>query len=120
VRIDVEAIGRGLTQPSAELCDAWLQARRLMLRAAGQSTFDIWLAPLELIAVDSKGALVVIAPALPLSWVHKRFGPLIANACQSCGQRMRFASPSERLAIDGLPSLKRSSDEEPTINRRVS
>ena len=40
---------------------AWKQIRTMLLDAVGESTFEIWLAPLELIAVDLQDTLVVFA-----------------------------------------------------------
>jgi hypothetical protein len=120
VRVDVAAIRRELAPPGSEHREAWVQARRLMLGTVGESTFDIWLAPLELIALDAAGLLVLTGPVVLLSWVQKRFGPLISRSCEDCGRRVRFASPQERLAIESNPKPSTRSSEEPMMNRRVS
>ena len=59
---------------------AWEQIRAVLLDAVGESQFGIWLAPLELLAVDLEGTLVVSAPRETRSWVTDRFGRLLDSA----------------------------------------
>ena len=56
---------------------AWEQVRAFLREAVGESTFEIWLASLELIAVDLEGTLVVSAPAETVGWVARRFGRIL-------------------------------------------
>jgi hypothetical protein len=122
IRVDVNASRRALKLPSSGDREAWLQARALMLRAIGESTFDIWLSQLELVAVDPAGLLVITGAEATLSWVQKLFGQLISRCCEGSGRRVRFASPQEQLAIENTPDGAASAGvrEQPTINRRVS
>ncbi|HYB26792.1 MAG TPA: chromosomal replication initiator protein DnaA [Solirubrobacteraceae bacterium] len=60
---------------------AWRELRAELRRAVGESTFEIWLAALELrSAHDSK--LVVDAPAATYDWVSKRFGRLLESSAR--------------------------------------
>ena len=81
---------------------AWEQMRALLREAVGESTFEIWLAPLELIAVDLEGTLVVSAPAETVGWVARRFGRVLDGAAQRAGRRLRIADEVERKAAESL------------------
>ncbi|HUA49800.1 MAG TPA: chromosomal replication initiator protein DnaA [Solirubrobacteraceae bacterium] len=60
---------------------AWRELRAELRRAVGESTFDIWLAALELrSAHDSK--LVVDAPAATCDWVSKRYGRILESSAK--------------------------------------
>jgi DnaA N-terminal domain len=83
---------------------AWEQVRALLREAVSESTFEIWLAPLELIAVDLEGALIIAAPAETAGWVTVRFGRLLDGAAQRAGHRVRLADEVERRAADLLAS----------------
>jgi DnaA N-terminal domain len=122
VRVDADVVHRQLTPSSTAEREVWRNARGLMLNAVGESTFDIWLAPVELLAVDREGLLVLTGPKATLSWVQQRFGGLISDSCAQCGHRVRFASPRERAAIQHRPRAASSAavGEQETMNRRVS
>ena len=92
--------------------------RRLLFDAVGESTFAIWLEPLELIAIESSGRLVIAAPAQTASWVRERFGRLIARCAQRVGREFRLADEPERTARgweDGRPAVSARALE---INRK--
>jgi DnaA N-terminal domain len=107
---------------------AWEQMREQLLEAVGESTFEIWLAHLQLIAVDRDERLVVETSVdATRSWVRRRFDRLIERCAARVGRAARFAEEHERLAVShssGLPSYRsthQSSDKEAyTQNRRVS
>jgi hypothetical protein len=92
-----------------------------MHEASGESAFDIWLARLELIAIDRAGSLVVSGPEATLRWVQQRFDRLIGDCGERAGRQVRFASEQERLAIENTPPNATSAGvrNQPT-NRRVS
>jgi hypothetical protein len=81
---------------------AWEEIRAFLLGAVGESTFEIWLAPLELLAVDLESALVVYAPRETVSWVARRFGRILASAAERAGRRLRIADELERQAAETL------------------
>jgi chromosomal replication initiation ATPase DnaA len=89
--------------------------RAFLRESVGESQYEIWLAPLELIAVDG-GTLVVAAPAATTSWVRSRFGRLLGAASERVGRSLRTASEVERAAVaqlrDGAPHL---GDGSPTV-----
>ena len=73
--------------------------------AVGESTCEIWLAPLELIAVDVEGTLIVSAPAETVGWVVRRFGRILDGAAQRAGRSLRVADELERTAAEPLSSI---------------
>jgi chromosomal replication initiator protein len=68
-----------------EPTDAWRELRAELRRAVGESTFDIWLEPLEFVALRD-GKLVIAAPGATRAWVSNRFGRLI-KACANTAFR---------------------------------
>ena len=99
VRVDLAEVRRGLGLPAAEDRAAWERIRSTLLEAVGESTFALWLEPLELIAVDRNGALVIAAPADTVSWVQARFGRIIAAFAERVGHQLRLADEPERRAL---------------------
>jgi len=53
---------RRLRAAGEEDLAAWEQVRTILREAVGESVFEIWLARLELIALDLQGTLIVSAP----------------------------------------------------------
>ena len=107
VRVDLDEVRRGLGLPGVADRDDWQRICSLLLDAVGESTFAIWLEPLELIAVDASGALVAAAPADTCSWVRGRFGPLLTHCSQQTSRELRLADDAERIALargDGRPA----------------
>jgi chromosomal replication initiator protein len=58
---------------------AWRELRAQLRRAVGDSTFEIWLAALELRSFQD-GKVLVDAPPATYDWVSKRFGRVLSNA----------------------------------------
>ena len=71
---------------------AWRELRAELRQAVGDSTYEIWLASLQL-ASFREGALIVDAPAATYDWVSKRFGRIL----ESCA-RIAFG-PDVRLKL---------------------
>jgi hypothetical protein len=108
VRVDLDEVRRGLGLPGVADRGDWERVRTLLLEAVGESQFEIWLAPLELIAIDTSGALVVAAPAATWSWVRDRFGRLLTRCSQQLSRELRLADEPERRALgrqDERPAL---------------
>jgi chromosomal replication initiator protein len=61
---------------------AWSELRAELRRAVGDSTFEIWLASLELSSV-SHHTVVLAAPAATYDWVSKRFSRVLATSTRS-------------------------------------
>ena len=105
VRVDLSAVRERLAAAGAAEQAAWEQIRARLLQAVGESTFDIWLAPLELIAVDLAASLVIDTPAATRSWVQTRFGRLLERCAAEAGRAIRFAKELERLALEPRPNV---------------
>ena len=75
----VPAKGRLPLSVPAEPTAAWRELRAELRRAVGESTYDIWLEPLELVAVRGEKLLLEAPPATE-AWVSRRFGRIL-NAC---------------------------------------
>ncbi len=60
---------------------AWAELRAQLRRAVGDSTFEIWLAGLELRSVED-GKVLLDAPPATYDWVSKRFGRVLANTAR--------------------------------------
>ncbi len=77
---------------------AWRELRAELRRAVGESTYEIWLASLELRSLRD-GTLLLDAPAATYDWVSKRFGRIL----ESCA-RMVFGSDIKlELSSPGVP-----------------
>jgi hypothetical protein len=102
VPVDLGAVRARLKAAGGADRAAWEQIRGMLLDAVGDSTFEIWLAPLELIAVDLNGALVVSAPRETVGWVARRFGRILDSAAERAGRRLRIADELARQAAEAL------------------
>jgi hypothetical protein len=78
------------------------QVRAFLREAVGESTFEIWLASLELIAVDVEGTLIVSTPLETAGWVARRFGRVLDGAAHRAGRGLRIADGVERKAAESL------------------
>jgi DnaA N-terminal domain len=99
VRIDLAEVRRRLGLPTPDDRDDWERIRLQLADVVGESTFAIWLEPLELIAIDGGKALVVAAPSQTASWVHERFGRLMARCALRAGRELRLADEPEQVAL---------------------
>ena len=99
VTVDLEAVRAELVALRPADRRAWEQIRALLFEAVGGSTFEIWLAQLELIAVDRDGRLVVGTPEATRGWVCRRFGGLLERCADRAGRGIRFADEREQAAV---------------------
>ncbi len=60
---------------------AWTEFRAELRRAVGESTYEIWLAPLEL-KLLTDGKLLMDTPAATHDWVSKRFGRVLESCAR--------------------------------------
>ncbi|MGH3025548.1 MAG: DnaA N-terminal domain-containing protein, partial [Gaiellaceae bacterium] len=100
VNVDLAPVRERLGAESEADRVAWEQIRALLLGAVGESQFEIWLAPLQLIAIDNSGTLVVVAPDATVSWTRGRFGRLLDRAAERVGRSLRIADAVERRAAE--------------------
>ncbi len=61
---------------------AWRDLRAELRRAVGESTYEIWLEPLELVAIRD-GKLLIDAPTATQAWLSKRFGRVLASCART-------------------------------------
>jgi hypothetical protein len=102
VATDVKAICSGFSTPALSDAVEWKRIRELMAARVAESTFAIWLAPLELRAVDASRALVVDAPDPTRSWVRERFRRLIGGAATEVGRAVVVADEAQSHAMRAL------------------
>ena len=108
VRVDLDEVRRHLGIPGLVDRDDWEQVRNELRELVGDSTFEIWLQPLELIAVDPVGTLVIAAPAATRGWVEQRFSRVLARCAEQQSRALRLANEPERRAF-GREERARSS-----------
>ena len=83
---------------------AWRELRADLRRAVGESTFEIWLEPLELVALRD-GKLLIDAPTATRAWVTKRFGRLLATRARSVfGDNVEVELSSHGVDRPGEPA----------------
>ena len=99
VRVDLDEVRRHLGIPGLVDRDDWEQVRNHLRELVGDSTFEIWLQPLELIAVDPVGTLVIAAPAATRGWVEQRFSRVLARCAEQQSRALRLANEPERQAF---------------------
>jgi chromosomal replication initiator protein len=74
---------------------AWREIRAEVRRTVGESTYEIWLAPLEVASLQ-EGLLLLKAPATTRAWVAKRFGRLLESSARAVLKRdIRVAFESD-------------------------
>jgi DnaA N-terminal domain len=105
VAVDLGTVRERLRAAEEEDLAAWEQVRALLPEAVGESTFEIWLAPLALIAVDLEGTLIVSVPAETIGWVARRFGRILDGAARRAGRGLHIADEIERKAAESLASI---------------
>lgn len=104
VVVELDAIRRQLRAPNdGDLAD-WERIRSELKILVGESTFEIWLAQLELAATDPGGRLVLAAPASTRSWVAHRFDRAFDRAGQVVGRSVSLADERELHLLEALAS----------------
>jgi len=99
-RVELCDVRRSLGMPAAQDHQDWRQLRDDLARTVSDTTFEIWLEPLQLIAIDSTtAALVLSGPSATLAWLEPRFGRLIGRCAERIGRRVRIAAEIERQAM---------------------
>jgi chromosomal replication initiator protein len=91
--------------------DALWRASQERLRASvPESTFNLWLAPLEAVGSDGE-TLYLKAPEGIRAWAERRYSALINAAVADCGTQLRrvsFAAPREGANAHPAPELNPS------------
>ncbi len=100
---------------------AWREIRARLRQAVGESSYEIWLAPLELKAWD--GAILLLqAPPATQSWVTKHFGAAIEKCAQAViGEQahVSFTGRDDQTAAR-IPSTSRQRESLPGLNPRYN
>jgi chromosomal replication initiator protein len=81
----------------------WRTAQGRLQESVPESTYKLWLAPIEAVGVDSD-TLYLKAPEAIRAWAERRYSSLIAAALAELGadlQRVSFAAPREGAAAAG-------------------
>ena len=81
---------------------AWRELRAELQRAVGESTYEIWLASLELNSFRDR-TLLVDSPAATYDWVSKRFGRIV----ESCARIAFGPDIKVELACHGTERTRR-------------
>ena len=100
--VDLDEIRSQLLSPSPADHADWQQIRADLESVVGQSTFAIWLAALQLIALDDGGTLLLACPPATRRWVAGRFAALLDRVGRSYGRGVRLATDRELQLLDAL------------------
>jgi chromosomal replication initiator protein len=85
----------------AEPTAAWRELRAELRQAVGESTFEIWLEPLEFAGIRD-GKLLIDAPKPTRAWLAKRFGRVL----QSCASHA--FGPDVEIDLSGGHEVERT------------
>jgi hypothetical protein len=95
ITVDLDTARSELVEATAADRSDWQQIRAELHRIVGESTFEIWLAPLKLLAIDPTGCLLLSAPPATRAWVAGRFGQVFERAGESVSRELRLATDRE-------------------------
>jgi chromosomal replication initiator protein len=93
--------------------DAWRTIREELRRVVGESTYEIWIAPLEVKAFEG-GVLLLNAPAATRTWVAKRFGRILERSARS------VTGMEVQVAIEGVGGAESPASRAPTTHAEDS
>jgi chromosomal replication initiator protein len=98
--------------------DAWRAVQGDVRRVVGESTYEIWIAPLEVKAFEGT-VLLLKAPPATQAWVAKRFGRILERCARAVtGQDVQVAiEGADGPEQDTVPRVGQSRD---TLNPRYS
>jgi chromosomal replication initiator protein len=89
-----------------EAMPAWQSIRTELRHLVGESTFEIWIAPIELLALDGE-TLVLQAPPATRSWISGRYGRILERCAREVlGPQagVAFTTPSEASSSSAVTS----------------
>jgi hypothetical protein len=100
VNVNLDEVRRTLGVPGPADHAAWQRTRELLVERVGESTFEIWLDAVGMVAVDTDdGALVLDGPDGTRGWVCERYGAVIAGCAELAGATVKFASEAQVVAV---------------------
>ncbi|MGN6168960.1 MAG: chromosomal replication initiator protein DnaA [Solirubrobacteraceae bacterium] len=97
---------------------AWREIRAQVRQAVGDSTFDIWIAPLEVKAWEGN-VLVIEAPRATRAWVAKRFGRILESCASTVVGHETRVSFADEAPASAPSSVTRPADTS-SLNPRYS
>ncbi len=95
VTVDLDTARSEIVEAAGADRSDWQQIRAELHRIVGESTFEIWLAQLELLAIDPTGCLLLSAPPATRAWVAERFGRAFERTGQAVSRELRLATDRE-------------------------
>jgi hypothetical protein len=104
VTVDLDTARSELLKATGADRSDWQQIRAELHRIVGESTFEIWLAQLELLAIDPTGCLLLSAPPATRAWVADRFGRVFERTGQAVNRELRLATDRELQLHQALNS----------------
>jgi chromosomal replication initiator protein len=108
---------------NVEPTSAWRAIRAELRRALGESTYEIWIAPLEVKAFEGT-ILLLTAPPATRAWTAKRFGRILESAAQAVlGTEVQVAvegAPAEASNPIGAATAPGAAEPPSTLNPRYS
>jgi hypothetical protein len=118
--VELDAARGEFAEPTTVDRSDWDRIRCELRRIAGESTFEIWLAQLELLATDQAGGLLLTYPLETRGWLTTRYGGLLERTGRSVGRELRLASDRELQLLSALAAarsgLPESSLPDPTFH----
>jgi hypothetical protein len=99
VAVDLDAVRAQLTDPTAIDREDWTRFREAVAAIVGETTFEVWFAPLTLGGADRSGALTAVASEATRSWLVGRFASVIATASERAGRPVVIADEAQTQAI---------------------
>jgi len=106
VSVELDAIRGEFAEPTMVDRSDWGRIRSELVRIAGESTFEIWLAQLELLASDQTGCLLLAYLLETCSWLTTRYGGLLERTGQSVGRELRLATDRELQLLSALAAAR--------------
>jgi chromosomal replication initiator protein len=102
---------------NVEPVSAWRAIRAELRRALGESTYEIWIAPLEVKAFEGT-MLLLTAPPATRTWTARRFGRILENAAKA------VVGVDVHVTVEGAPGQGSQpvvpTDTPSTLNPRYS
>jgi hypothetical protein len=116
VTVDLATVRAEFADPRPEDLADWQQVRSELQRSVSDSVFELWLDPVELVAADSAGCLLLACPSDTRSWVAERFGHLLERLGRSVNRQLKVATDRE---MQLLAALAGAATFEPAASPRV-
>jgi len=116
VSVDLATVRAEFAEPKPEDLADWQQVRSELQHSVSESVFELWLEPVELVAADSAGCLLLACPSDTRSWVAERFGHLLERAGRSVSRQLKVATDRE---VQLLAALAGAATFEPAASPRV-